>query len=155
MADIFQTTFSNAFSWMNMYEFLFKFHWFVSKQPINNIPALVQIMAWRRSGDKPLSEPIMVRLQTHICVTRLQWVKWHSVHDNIKHVFLLKVLWWFWIFEQTLFNVIMRDIVANIIRFVWNHRCITHKILYNSSVGLKCTAIINRMTNAQRKGLFR
>ena len=108
-------------------------------------------MALRRSGDKPLSEPIMVRLQTHICVTRLQWVKWHSVHDNIKHVFLLKVLWWFWIFEQTLFNVIMRDIVANIIRFVWNHRCITHKILYNSSVGLKCTAIINRMTNAPKR----
>ena len=32
---------------------------FVSKSPINNIPALVQIMAWRRPGDKPLSEPMM------------------------------------------------------------------------------------------------
>ena len=30
---------------------------FVPKGPINNIPALVQIMAWRRPGDKPLSEP--------------------------------------------------------------------------------------------------
>ena len=29
---------------------------FVPKGPINNIPALVQIMAWRRWGDKPLSE---------------------------------------------------------------------------------------------------
>ena len=28
---------------------------FVPKGPINNIPALVQIMAWRRPGDKPLS----------------------------------------------------------------------------------------------------
>ena len=27
---------------------------------INNIPALVQIMAWRRPGDKPLSEPMTV-----------------------------------------------------------------------------------------------
>ena len=27
--------------------------------PINNIPSLVQIMAWRRSGDKPLSEAMM------------------------------------------------------------------------------------------------
>ena len=26
---------------------------------IDNIPALVQIMAWCRSGDKPLSEPMM------------------------------------------------------------------------------------------------
>ena len=49
---------------------------FVPRGSINNIPALVQIMAWRRPGDKPLSEPIMVSLLTHICVTRLQWVKW-------------------------------------------------------------------------------
>ena len=48
---------------------------FVSKGPINNIPALVQIMAWRRSGDKPLSEPMMASLLTHICVTRPQWDK--------------------------------------------------------------------------------
>ena len=54
---------------------------FVPKGPINNIPALVQIMAWRRSGDKPLSEPMMVHLPTHICVTRPQWVK-------VKHRYL-------------------------------------------------------------------
>ena len=47
---------------------------FVPKGPINNIPALVQIMAWRRPGDKPLFEPTMVTLLTHICVTRPQWV---------------------------------------------------------------------------------
>ena len=47
---------------------------FVPKGPINTIPALVQIMAWRRPGEKPLSEPMMVRLLTHICVTRPQWV---------------------------------------------------------------------------------
>ena len=47
---------------------------FVPKGQINNIPALVQIMAWHRSGDKPLSEPMMVSLLTHICVTRPQWV---------------------------------------------------------------------------------
>ena len=48
---------------------------FVRGGPINNIPALVQIMAWCRPGDKPLSEPMMVSLLTHICVTRPQWVK--------------------------------------------------------------------------------
>ena len=48
---------------------------FVPKGPINNIPALVQIMAWRRPGGKPLSEPVMVRFPTHICVTQPQWVK--------------------------------------------------------------------------------
>ena len=48
---------------------------FVPKCLINNIPALVQIMAWRRPGDKPLSEPMMVNLLMYICVTRPQWVK--------------------------------------------------------------------------------
>ena len=48
---------------------------FVPRGLINNIPALVQILAWRRPGDKPLSEPMMVSLPTHICVTRPQWVK--------------------------------------------------------------------------------
>ena len=34
---------------------------FVPEGPINNISALVQIMAWRRIGDKPLSEPMMTQ----------------------------------------------------------------------------------------------
>ena len=45
---------------------------FVPKGLIKNIPALVQIMAWCRPGDKPLSESMMVNLLTHICVTRPQ-----------------------------------------------------------------------------------
>ena len=48
---------------------------FVPKGPINNISVLVQIMAWRRPGDKPLSEPMIVCLLMHICVTRPQWIK--------------------------------------------------------------------------------
>ena len=32
---------------------------FVQKFPINNKPALVQTMAWHRTGDKPLYEPVM------------------------------------------------------------------------------------------------
>ena len=52
---------------------------FVPKGPINNNLALVQIIAWRRPGDKPLSEPMMVSLPTHICVTRPQWVKSYSI----------------------------------------------------------------------------
>ena len=52
---------------------------FVPKGPIDNNPALFQIMAWRRSGDKPLSEPMMVGLLMHICVTRPQWVKCYVI----------------------------------------------------------------------------
>ena len=55
-------------------------HKFVHKGPNNNIPALVQMMAWRRPGDKPLSEPMVVRLPTHICVTRPQWVNCVAVN---------------------------------------------------------------------------
>ena len=47
---------------------------FVSKGQIGNTPAFVQMMAWCRPGDKPLSEPMMVSLLTHICVTRPQSV---------------------------------------------------------------------------------
>ena len=75
MAAIFLTTFSNAFSWNENVWISIKISLkFVPRGPINNIPALVQIMAWRRQGDKPLSEPMMVILLTHICVTRPQWV---------------------------------------------------------------------------------
>ena len=53
---------------------------FVPKGQIKNIPSLVQIMAWRRPGDKPLFEPMLVNLVTHICITRPQWV------NNGRHV---------------------------------------------------------------------
>ena len=39
---------------------------FVPKGPINNAPTLVQIMAWRCPGNKPLSEPVIVSLLMHI-----------------------------------------------------------------------------------------
>ena len=71
MAVISQTILSNAF-WMEIsIKISLKF---VPKGLINNIPALVQVMAWRRPGDKPLTEPMEVKLLTHICVTRPQWV---------------------------------------------------------------------------------
>ena len=57
---------------------------FVPKCSINNIPALVQIMAWRRPGDKPLSEPMIVSFPTHIYVTRPQWVN-YTTNELSKH----------------------------------------------------------------------
>ena len=48
---------------------------FVPKVSINKILSLVWIMAWRSPGNKPLSEPMIVSLPMHICVTRPQWVK--------------------------------------------------------------------------------
>ena len=68
--DTFKRFFQNENVWISI-KISLKF---VPNAPINNIPSLVQIMAWRRPGDKPLSEPMMVSLPTHICVTRPQWV---------------------------------------------------------------------------------
>ena len=68
--DIFRCIFLNENIWIAINISLS----FVPKGPIDNISALVQIMAWRWSGDKPLSEPMMVSLLTHICVTQPQWV---------------------------------------------------------------------------------
>ena len=69
--DIFKWIFLNENAWIPI-KISLKF---VPQGPINNIPALVQIMAWRWPGDKPLCEPVVVSFLTHICVTRLQWVK--------------------------------------------------------------------------------
>ena len=81
MDAISQSPFSIAFSWMNIFEFWLTFDWlkFVPNGSINNIPATVQIMAWRRPGDKTLSEPMVVSLPTPICVIWPQWVNWLRV----------------------------------------------------------------------------
>ena len=68
--DIFKWIFLNENVWISINISLK----FVPRGPITNIPTLVQVMAWRRPGDKPLSEPMMVRLPTHIRVTQPQWV---------------------------------------------------------------------------------
>ena len=84
---------------------------FAPKIPINNIPALIQIMAWCRPGDKPLSEPMMVRLLTHICVTRPQWVKISlkfvpkSPINNIPA--LVQIMAWHWPGNKPLSEPIM------------------------------------------------
>ena len=72
-----------------MHEFHLRFHWRLSLRFwINNIPALVQIMAWGRSGDKPLSEPMIINLLSHVRITCAQWVKdlkeFHSVNKHEK-----------------------------------------------------------------------
>ena len=53
---------------------------FISKCPINNIPVLVHIMAWHRPSNKPISEPMMIILMPHACVTQPQWVMiWNTM----------------------------------------------------------------------------
>ena len=65
---------------------------FVPKSPIDNIPVLFQIMAWRR----PLSEAIILSLLTHICVARPQWdmpVGWRRHLDSTDQMLHTDNLW--------------------------------------------------------------
>ena len=87
--DIFKWIFLNENIWIPI-KISLKF---VPQGPINNIPALVQIMAWRRPGDKPLSGPMVVRLPTHRCVTRPQWV--NNLMSVIWGLFIMICMWIF------------------------------------------------------------
>ena len=60
--DIFKCIFLNENVWISLKIILR----FVPKVPVNNIPALVQIMAWHWPGDRSLSETMIVSLLTHM-----------------------------------------------------------------------------------------
>ena len=53
---------------------------FIPLDPIINIPTLFQVKASCRPGNKPLCEPMAVRLLTHISVTRLQWINYRPCY---------------------------------------------------------------------------
>ena len=96
-----QTTFLHAFLWMK----------FVPKVP-NNIQALVQIIAWHRPGDKPLSESLMVSLLMHIWVSRPQWINsFFSGQFQRKH--------------QR--GVLQTRVVTNVYRITFGHNCLVAK----------------------------
>ena len=81
--DIFKCIFLNENVWFSL-KISLKL---VPKVWINNISALGKIMAWRWPGNKPLTEPMMVSSLTHICVTRPQWVYFHSLAPQMKCIF--------------------------------------------------------------------
>ena len=82
--DIFECIFMNENVWLSLRISLK----FVRKVRINNTVVLVQIMAWRRPGDKPLSEPMMISFMAHICVTGPQWVDqgWPSFRTYLRNI---------------------------------------------------------------------
>ena len=88
---------------------------FVPKDPSNNIPASVQIMVSRRSGDKPLFEQMMVCFLTHICVAQPPWV-------NFNHSVCFKGIW-----KQTVITLLKDRYFSSI----WNrtHTKLAYRIL--------------------------
>ena len=99
--DIFRHIFVNENIWISI-KISLKF---IPEGPFTNIPALVQIMAWHRPGDKPLFVSMMVNLPTFICVTLPQWVKmtpyclWEYSHLILYHIDLSMHInqYWKWL----------------------------------------------------------
>ena len=48
---------------------------FIPNGPINNIPALVQIMTLRQPGEKPFSEPVMAWFVDAYMLPSAQWIQ--------------------------------------------------------------------------------
>ena len=80
-----------------MQEFRLRFHLivFLPKGPTTRIPALLQIVTWRRPGAKSLSEPMMASLPTHVCVIIISEIvnKWCL---SVGEIFLLEILYYIW-----------------------------------------------------------
>ena len=116
---------------------------FVPKGPINNNPALVQIMAWHGSGDKPLSEPMMVSLLTHICVTRPQWVKRFT-----KFSLTIRVLW-----DITWPYLLLRMTLSNLCR--WYSRADSRLAPSQWRMPLQSNAISHWLGTNLKSALYR
>ena len=107
--DIFQCISSNENVWISI-KISLKF---VPQDPINNIPALVQIMTWCCPGYKPLSEPMMVGLPMHICITRSKWV------NSLNHWWLFTIA----IHKEIWFLPCTGGSHGNLITIDQSHRC--------------------------------
>ena len=60
-----------------------------SRVQLTVIPALVQIIAWRRPCDNPLSEPMVVNagyIMTQICAIRPKWSKVGFINKLVRDV---------------------------------------------------------------------
>ena len=122
--DIFKWIYLNENVWISINISLK----FIPKGPINNIPTLVQVMAWHRPGDKPLSKPMMVRLPMHICVIQPQWVKvmlkyiifWLTLQILMNHQLLVRnkidssSRFWFFFFKNYSYLFHNNDMELNV-----------------------------------------
>ena len=111
--DIFKCIFINENIWISI-KITLKF---VFKGLINNSPTLIQIIAWCRPGNKPLSEAMIFSLLMHICITQPQYVK---EHDYIRsHLLFVINCTWFSIAECVSWEM-------------WCHAFIHHKYTSDS-----------------------
>ena len=56
---------------------------FVPNDPTDNKPVLVQVMAWRRTGDKPLSEPMLTPFTDSLGGWSVNWSVQKAPHSHL------------------------------------------------------------------------
>ena len=69
-------------------------------------------MAWRRPGDKPLSEPMLVRLLAHTCVTLPEWIEVQSPYAELFTEYMYTHIF-------NLFSIIMKKIHIILIETIY------------------------------------
>ena len=84
------------------------------KGPFNNIPKLVQIMAWCRLGDKPLSVPMMAKPTGAYML--------HSASKSFNLIRPVGVLYCLFIFLQSTVSRLLCDTSGN----TWHKICWTY-----------------------------
>ena len=134
----------------------FKFHWHFPSGSINNSSAMVQLMAWRRQGDKITSEPMVAQftdaLMRHsaICTwSSVRWNTWASSKNSplIKctangaglptshvrhHIFPMKP---FWRSVSIRYYRLTHDLITHWDRVM--HICVSKIIIIGSGNGLR------------------
>ena len=115
---------------------------FVPKGPINTLPALVRIMARRRLGDRPLSEPLMVNLPTYRCLARPQWV---IINGTLWNKIQWKINW----------NSSIKKCVWKRSSAKWRPFCLGLSVFYCTFQGPVCSIVHFKAPNVQLcKGTF-
>ena len=122
--DIFKCIFLNENAWISI-KISVKF---VPKGPIIKIPAMVWITAWGRSGDKPLSEPMMVSLLTHICVTRPQWVKSQCVAMHVCNGICVNIQYKMYEYKDNLYGPFLKTNMDKTLIPTWISNHILSKV---------------------------
>ena len=63
----------------------------VPKSPIDNILALVQVMAWRGTDNKPLPEAMVIQFTDAYVYTTLEGNEFTTIFHLDRHMFLLNL----------------------------------------------------------------
>ena len=88
---------------------------------------------WCRSGDKPLSEPMVASLLMHICVTGPQWAKIHCpLEDNHLFAVSMAICW-----DESLRSMFLRP---SWISTFWQESLIT--FAYNFKSGITFNSLV-------------